>query len=125
MKYPRWLLKKESAEPILHLTRNSVSGLVVKSIVAIDGPRVRFAADAFFFFFFVGVNYIACDALYVMSSFTERVDASPSPVFLGQCKLTFCWVSLKGLLVCDHMTGDGGPLSGRKCRWNEKIQSRI
>jgi len=24
----------------------SVSGLVVKSIVAIDGPRVRFAADA-------------------------------------------------------------------------------
>ena len=24
-----------------------VSGLVVKSIVAIDGPRVRFAADAF------------------------------------------------------------------------------
>ena len=25
----------------------SVSGLVVKSIVAIDGPRVRFAADAF------------------------------------------------------------------------------
>ena len=34
----------------------SISGLVVKSIVAIDGPRVRFAADAFlrigFFFFF-------------------------------------------------------------------------
>ena len=27
--------------------RKSVSGLVVKSIVAIDGPRVRFAADAF------------------------------------------------------------------------------
>ena len=26
--------------------RNGVSGLVVKSIVAIDGPRVRFAADA-------------------------------------------------------------------------------
>jgi len=26
----------------------SVSGLVVKSIVAIDGPRVRFAADALF-----------------------------------------------------------------------------
>ncbi|KAI0111644.1 hypothetical protein F4814DRAFT_362405 [Daldinia grandis] len=24
----------------------SISGLVVKSIVAIDGPRVRFAADA-------------------------------------------------------------------------------
>ena len=27
---------------------NRVSGLVVKSIVAIDGPRVRFAADAIF-----------------------------------------------------------------------------
>ncbi|KAI0202873.1 hypothetical protein F4808DRAFT_60937 [Astrocystis sublimbata] len=25
-----------------------ISGLVVKSIVAIDGPRVRFTADAFF-----------------------------------------------------------------------------
>jgi len=30
------------------LESDSVSGLVVKSIVAIDGPRVRFAADAFF-----------------------------------------------------------------------------
>ena len=29
----------------------SVSGLVVKSIVAIDGPRVRFAADALFLLF--------------------------------------------------------------------------
>ena len=29
----------------------SVSGLVVKSIVAIDGPRVRFAADASCFLF--------------------------------------------------------------------------
>ena len=28
------------------LDSHSVSGLVVKSIVAIDGPRVRFAADA-------------------------------------------------------------------------------
>jgi hypothetical protein len=28
----------------------SVGGLVVKSIVAIDGPRVRFPADANFFF---------------------------------------------------------------------------
>ena len=27
-------------------SNKSVSGLVVKSIVAIDGPRVRFAADA-------------------------------------------------------------------------------
>ncbi|KAI1748398.1 hypothetical protein F4782DRAFT_361418 [Xylaria castorea] len=27
---------------------SSISGLVVKSIVAIDGPRVRFTADAFF-----------------------------------------------------------------------------
>ncbi|KAI8949169.1 hypothetical protein F4801DRAFT_580713 [Xylaria longipes] len=26
--------------------QNSISGLVVKSIVAIDGPRVRFTADA-------------------------------------------------------------------------------
>jgi hypothetical protein len=30
-----------------HQQIRSVSGLVVKSIVAIDGPRVRFAADAF------------------------------------------------------------------------------
>ncbi|KAI1486347.1 hypothetical protein F5X96DRAFT_242161 [Biscogniauxia mediterranea] len=29
----------------------SISGLVVKSIVAIDGPRVRFAADAVIFLF--------------------------------------------------------------------------
>ncbi|KAK3942768.1 hypothetical protein QBC46DRAFT_379385 [Diplogelasinospora grovesii] len=29
----------------MKITR-SISGLVVKSIVAIDGPRVRFAADA-------------------------------------------------------------------------------
>ncbi|KAI0400964.1 hypothetical protein F4802DRAFT_582506, partial [Xylaria palmicola] len=28
----------------------SISGLVVKSIVAIDGPRVRFTANAFFTF---------------------------------------------------------------------------
>ena len=35
----------------------SVSGLVVKSIVAIDGPRVRFAADAFFFSFFFHVSH--------------------------------------------------------------------
>jgi len=34
-------------------TRTSVSGLVVKSIVAIDGPRVRFAADAFKQIFFL------------------------------------------------------------------------
>ena len=33
--------------------QTSVSGLVVKSIVAIDGPRVRFAADAMSFFFFL------------------------------------------------------------------------
>ena len=35
--------------PCLQQVHNltSVSGLVVKSIVAIDGPRVRFAADAF------------------------------------------------------------------------------
>ena len=32
---------------------SSVSGLVVKSIVAIDGPRVRFAADAKMFLFFL------------------------------------------------------------------------
>ncbi|KAL2132870.1 hypothetical protein VTI74DRAFT_3216 [Chaetomium olivicolor] len=31
-----------------HEHPTGVSGLVVKSIVAIDGPRVRFAADAFF-----------------------------------------------------------------------------
>ena len=31
-----------------HQLPTSVSGLVVKSIVAIDGPRVRFAADALF-----------------------------------------------------------------------------
>ena len=37
------------------ITSLSASGLVVKSIVAIDGPRVRFAAGAilFLFFFFV------------------------------------------------------------------------
>ena len=34
------------------ITIQSVSGLVVKSIVAIDGPRVRFAADAFCTFCF-------------------------------------------------------------------------
>ena len=34
----------------------SVSGLVVKSIVAIDGPRVRFAADAYFFYYFIISN---------------------------------------------------------------------
>lgn len=36
------------------LRHKSVGGLVVKSIVAIDGPRVRFPADASFFvvFFF-------------------------------------------------------------------------
>ncbi|KAK4099120.1 hypothetical protein N658DRAFT_498714 [Parathielavia hyrcaniae] len=32
--------------PSPDLRVDSVSGLVVKSIVAIDGPRVRFAADA-------------------------------------------------------------------------------
>ena len=32
-----------------HQIHNGVSGLVVKSIVAIDGPRVRFAADALSF----------------------------------------------------------------------------
>jgi len=32
--------------PISQQFSYSVSGLVVKSIVAIDGPRVRFAADA-------------------------------------------------------------------------------
>ena len=31
---------------VLSSNHNSISGLVVKSIVAIDGPRVRFAADA-------------------------------------------------------------------------------
>lgn len=33
--------------PIRCVLPTSISGLVVKSIVAIDGPRVRFAADAF------------------------------------------------------------------------------
>ena len=38
----------ESSFPIgKRILITSVSGLVVKSIVAIDGPRVRFAADAF------------------------------------------------------------------------------
>ncbi|KAI0867688.1 hypothetical protein GGS24DRAFT_263953 [Hypoxylon argillaceum] len=41
----------ESVTPtVLHrIIICSISGLVVKSIVAIDGPRVRFTADAFFF----------------------------------------------------------------------------
>jgi len=38
-----------------------VSGLVVKSIVAIDGPRVRFAADAIPFDFFVA--FLFCSPL--------------------------------------------------------------
>ena len=33
-----------------------ISGLVVKSIVAIDGPRVRFTADAFGLMFLVGTG---------------------------------------------------------------------
>ncbi|KAI0154708.1 hypothetical protein GGR57DRAFT_466426 [Xylariaceae sp. FL1272] len=33
---------------IINQLEQSISGLVVKSIVAIDGPRVRFAADASF-----------------------------------------------------------------------------
>jgi len=39
--------------------QGSVGGLVVKSVVAIDGPRVRFPADASEFSF-----------LFVISSFT-------------------------------------------------------
>jgi len=36
----------ESEQMLIIFIKTSVSGLVVKSIVAIDGPRVRFAADA-------------------------------------------------------------------------------
>jgi len=36
---------------------SSVSGLVVKSIVAIDGPRVRFAADATHCFCWCGLCF--------------------------------------------------------------------
>ncbi|KAI0867383.1 hypothetical protein GGS24DRAFT_485850 [Hypoxylon argillaceum] len=37
----------------------SISGLVVKSIVAIDGPRVRFTADASFCLF-----WLSCLAVF-------------------------------------------------------------
>ena len=43
--------KDRFCPPLVSNTK-SASGLVVKSIVAIDGPRVRFAAGAFLFLFF-------------------------------------------------------------------------
>jgi hypothetical protein len=53
----KWRIAKQEADrgagaPNHHMwihdwsTTSSISGLVVKSIVAIDGPRVRFTADA-------------------------------------------------------------------------------
>ncbi len=48
MKTRHLLRRKTCVSPFSQheLPTDSVSGLVVKSIVAIDGPRVRFAADA-------------------------------------------------------------------------------
>jgi hypothetical protein len=37
---------RKLASTIAHRLFRSISGLVVKSVVAIDGPRVRFTADA-------------------------------------------------------------------------------
>ena len=45
------------------LSSSSVSGLVVKSIVAIDGPRVRFAADAWVYLFAVAVVVLKVEGL--------------------------------------------------------------
>ena len=47
-----------------HQQIRSVSGLVVKSIVAIDGPRVRFAADAFQNYIFLHFTCRLLDELH-------------------------------------------------------------
>ena len=53
--------------PIRKHLLHSVSGLVVKSIVAIDGPRVRFAADAFLLTFWVRFGSGIVVALVLLS----------------------------------------------------------
>jgi len=62
-----------------HMTGNNnnnggISGLVVKSIVAIDGPRVRFTADAFFFRLYHNLfPETGMNILFVLLSFHFRL----------------------------------------------------
>ncbi|KAI1129677.1 hypothetical protein F5Y10DRAFT_237731, partial [Nemania abortiva] len=49
-----WRCYSDDPEHLQHAC--SISGLVVKSIVAIDGPRVRFTADASHFLYFIELD---------------------------------------------------------------------
>ena len=51
-------------EEVADSSTASASGLVVKSIVAIDGPRVRFAAGALRLFFFFCIPQIRIEITY-------------------------------------------------------------
>jgi hypothetical protein len=62
----RWWFSGVSPTKQLHLTSNMVSDIINrKSIVAIDGPRVRFPADAVFF---------VCLLWYVLSVYSYLTD---------------------------------------------------
>ncbi|KAI1737681.1 hypothetical protein F4680DRAFT_427607 [Xylaria scruposa] len=67
----------------------SISGLVVKSIVAIDGPRVRFTADAYFIIFLLDRILIQCvqaDNTYVLN--TQLLPLPPTiPLWVAVSKI--------------------------------------
>ena len=84
------------------ITSKSVSGLVVKSIVAIDGPRVRFAADArkypraslelFFFRFMLSTSFlIAPSAMqcFIVIKIQDRCIVCPSMLPTARVRLIF------------------------------------